>query len=193
MYSSGDIAKRALIRVEMIEAEKKLSRKRMRSGILVFGVGAAILAIMILVYPFSAPTLNNGTSVFDGQVPLNAYVQPDIGAKPYLGGYEEARHGLMIPGYDRFFVTANDTQANVVLFNPLENESLFVYEILLEETAETIYVSGMIEPGMYVGDITLNRQLQKGEYAAYLVIHAYEPGEASEISQITTAVDIIAE
>lgn len=45
-------------------------------------------------------------------------------------------------------------------------------EIILEETGETIYSSGLIKPGYSIEYIEFNKELAAGEYAARAVFHA---------------------
>ncbi len=50
----------------------------------------------------------------------------------------------------------------------------------LEETGETLYTSGLIEPGKQVKNIELSRPLEKGEYKAIFHVQPFSTDEESE-------------
>lgn len=54
--------------------------------------------------------------------------------------------------------------------NPEGNPCYFTFEIVLTETAETIYTSKMVEPGKAITEVELTRALEPGEYLAVLKI-----------------------
>jgi hypothetical protein len=67
------------------------------------------------------------------------------------------------------------------------------FEIRLSDTDETLYVSGLIEPGMNEHIITLNRPLEAGEYKAALIIKMFTPEEQNFAGETTMDFDLIAE
>lgn len=86
---------------------------------------------------------------------------------------DEVKKGIEIPGYPSLYISAGSTDANVMLSNPEGNPCYFVYELILSDTGESLYRSGLIPPGEAVSGITLNRSLSAGEYQAVLSVSTY--------------------
>ena len=61
-----------------------------------------------------------------------------------------------------------DVQMN--LMNPEGNPCYFTFEIVLNDTDETIYTSKMVEPGKAITEVTLEKALAAGEYPATIKI-----------------------
>ena len=72
--------------------------------------------------------------------------------------------GIQIPGYKTIIVAAGTKDVSVELVNPEENNVYFEISFYLPETKETIYTSKLISPGQTLYDITLERELEAGEY-----------------------------
>lgn len=56
------------------------------------------------------------------------------------------------------------------LMNPEGNPCYFTFEIVLNDTDETIYTSKMVEPGKAITEVTLEKTLAAGEYPATIKI-----------------------
>ena len=55
------------------------------------------------------------------------------------------------------------------------NEDFYLqFNIILKDTDELIYSSGLVEYGGYINAIELNRKLKKGEYDAIVFIQPYD-------------------
>ena len=55
------------------------------------------------------------------------------------------------------------------------NEDFYLqFNIILKDTDELIYSSGLVEYGGYINTIELNKELQKGEYDAIVFIQPYD-------------------
>ena len=55
------------------------------------------------------------------------------------------------------------------------NEDFYLqFNIILKDTDELIYSSGLVEYGGYINAIELNKELQKGEYDAIVFIQPYD-------------------
>lgn len=76
----------------------------------------------------------------------------------------DVEEGIQIPGYKTITVEAGTKEVSVELVNPEENNVYFEISFYLPETTETIYTSKLIAPGQTLYDITLNRELEEGEY-----------------------------
>lgn len=72
--------------------------------------------------------------------------------------------GIRIPGYSVIPVAANSQEVSVDLHNPEENNVYFQIAFYLKDTDEKIFESKLIKPGQHLYTITLNRELEPGEY-----------------------------
>lgn len=72
--------------------------------------------------------------------------------------------GIQIPGYKTITIEAGTKEVDVELMNPEENNVYFEISFYLPDTDETIYTSKKIKPGQHIYHITLNRELEAGEY-----------------------------
>lgn len=79
----------------------------------------------------------------------------------------------LIPGFPNLYMEANQNKLYVELVNPYDNPCYFKYTILLKETSEVIYSSKLIPPGKTINDITLDRNIDKGEYDVIIRINTY--------------------
>lgn len=104
---------------------------------------------------------------------------PDIdpGAEEWNGGKlpnkDETggeKKGIQIPGYPSISLPADKTDVQIALLNPDGNRCYFTFEIVLDDTGETIYTSKMVPPGKAVTNITLSKPLPAGNYKATIKI-----------------------
>lgn len=72
--------------------------------------------------------------------------------------------GIRIPGYKSVEIPAGTKDVSVELTNPEENQVYFQISFYLPETDETIYTSKMIKPGQSLYKITLEKEMEAGEY-----------------------------
>ncbi len=54
--------------------------------------------------------------------------------------------GTRIPGYPSITIEADNKDVQMNLMNPEGNPCYFIFEIVLNDTDETIYTSKMVEP-----------------------------------------------
>ena len=85
--------------------------------------------------------------------------------------------GIQIPGYTSVEVQAGTKDVSVELMNPEENQVYFEISFYLPETDETIYTSKLISPGQHLYDITLERELEAGEYPLTIQYKTYSADE----------------
>ena len=72
--------------------------------------------------------------------------------------------GIQIPGYKSIEIPAGTKDVSVELTNPEENQVYFQISFYLPETDETIYSSDLIKPGQSLYEITLEKEMEAGEY-----------------------------
>lgn len=90
---------------------------------------------------------------------------------------EVPQEGIQIPGYANLIFSAEDTNQNMLLYNPEGNTCYFQYHLKLDD--ESIFDSDYIEPGKGLEKITLSRALQTGEYQLEIKVDTFsiESGE----------------
>ena len=79
---------------------------------------------------------------------------------------------IAIPGYEMLSFTAGKTAQAVNLKNPPENACTFVLTLSLTD-GETLWTGKALSPGEAFTLITLNKELDKGEYPATLHYDCY--------------------
>lgn len=76
---------------------------------------------------------------------------------------------IILPG----FVELDINKPGKLLCNM--NEDFYLqFNIILRDTDEVIYSSGLVEYGNYINAIELNREIEKGEYDAVVFIQPYD-------------------
>ena len=82
---------------------------------------------------------------------------------------EVAAKGVSIPGYKIMNIKADMQTVDVDLYNPEENKDYYYmsFEIRVPNSSddyESVYASGLVEPGNHIYNITLTRAFPVGEY-----------------------------
>lgn len=151
-YINGVISKDDGRDDEMSTTEQKNKKKRKR---IVIGIGlVAVIAAGILYNRMQPKEVTNYDTAFEED-----QIKPEN--EKQKSGTEK---GIQIPGYKTITVAAGSKDVDVELMNPEENEVYFEISFYLPDTDETIYTSKKIKPGQHIYHITLNRELQAGEY-----------------------------
>ena len=79
------------------------------------------------------------------------------------------QQSIILPG----FVELDINNPGKLLCN-LNEDYYLQFNIILKDTEELIYSSGLVEYGGYINTIELNKELQKGEYDAIVFIQPYD-------------------
>lgn len=82
------------------------------------------------------------------------------------------------------------SEGNLMLENPTHNAKLVVVEIYLDETNELIYRSKALPVGSYIENVTLDKVLEPGQYAATAYFNAYRESDQSFVGQAGAAINI---
>ena len=99
-----------------------------------------------------------------------------------------AAAGIQIPGYKSITIPAGTKDVSVELMNPEENKVYFEISFYLPETDETIYTFDLLRPGQHIYDITLDREMEAGEYpltvryATYSADEEMQPRNGAEVN-----------
>ena len=194
-YLSGDIEYGA---VYLMYEDKSAKLKKTTRGRLLT-IAAACLAVAIigaaglynLAFPFHNRT--DYIAIQDGQVPLAAPLPVDKAARPYTGAQPKTItvDGVKYPVMDSMTIPADTPDILLLLFNPMSNTYNLVFELVADN--ETLYSSGLVEPGKCIESLTLSRGLTKGEYVATLLIRAYAPDGVTKVSDAGVEISLIAE
>lgn len=91
----------------------------------------------------------------------------------------------------RIFMTEDDSSCELNIGNDPENDVEYIISIVMDDTNEEIYHSGLLSPGFYIGKTKLNVKLKEGNYPCTVFFKAYEPETQIEIGQIVKRLDII--
>ena len=79
------------------------------------------------------------------------------------------QQSIILPG----FVELDINNPGKLLCN-LNEDFYLQFNIILKDTEELIYSSGLVEYGGYINRVELNKELQKGEYDAIVFIQPYD-------------------
>lgn len=83
----------------------------------------------------------------------------------HIDGVENKdKDSILLPGIKVINAKEDDTHIEAVLMNPAGNGCYFTYSIILEQSGDTLYTSGMIEPGKAVTQFDINTTLKAGKY-----------------------------
>lgn len=161
--------------------------------------GVAVLAALIVALVAGGVALGINWGRLTGQRAAASAFAPDIdpnaerwdgGALPNAGGpeSEEEPAGIQIPGYPSITIPADTTDVTLALLNPEGNPCYFTFELVLSDTDEVLYTSGMVPPGEMISDVTLSRPLAAGEYDATIRITtaSLEDGSAMNGANVET-------
>ncbi len=97
---------------------------------------------------------------------------------------------INIPGYEALDFKAGETKQDSRFHNPAENACYFRLTLTLD--GETLWQSDYIAPGEKVGEITLSRALDKGEYQAKLNYECFTLQDKSPLNgaEIDLAINV---
>ena len=144
-------------------------------------LAAAVLAVILAAYGNRKP---KEVTNYESEKAFEEYQEsPD--SMDEAGGQQE---GIQIPGYESIVIPAGSRNALVELTNPEENDVYFEISFYLPETEETIYTSDLIRPGQSIYEITLDKEMEAGEYpltvryATYTADEAMEPRNGAEVN-----------
>lgn len=79
-------------------------------------------------------------------------------------------------------------EAPLLFENPGNNAKLLKMELVRDDTGETLYESGFLAPGTYVGKDELDVELEPGSYACTATISAYREDTRAPLGQAAAEV-----
>lgn len=119
---------------------------------------AIVLALVILFMLLLIPKTKENETIPDKENNIAS-----------LNDNSTKQQSIILPG----FVELDIKNPGKLLCN-LNEEFYLQFNIILKDTDELIYSSGLVEYGGYINAIELNKELQKGEYDAIVFIQPYD-------------------
>lgn len=139
-----------------------------------------LIALCLLVAVFAAllfreltPQSAAGTPVLGLTEASAPGLDPDAAEDTPAPEAEEP--GITIPGWGSVTIAADTADVTVDLYNPEENEGLYylTFQLILADSGEVLYSSGLVPPGEHIRRITLSRPLAAGQYGAIIFVQPY--------------------
>lgn len=85
-----------------------------------------------------------------------------------------------------------DSEANAMIGNPATNTKSFVASIVLDDTQEEVYRSGLIPPDSHINTIKLTKSLAKGKYPATAFYEVYnDAGEMTGKTGVNFTITVL--
>lgn len=88
---------------------------------------------------------------------------------------------ILIPGYDSMIMKANTKEQQVDMGNPSDNKCYFVIVLKLTDGTE-LYRSDYLKPGEGLEEITMEKELDVGEYQAIIEYNCYALEDKSTLN-----------
>lgn len=84
------------------------------------------------------------------------------------------------------------SSGKAMIGNPISNTKNFTVEFIIEDTNESVYISGLIPPGSYIEEIKLEKELGKGKYPTIAYFTSYN-NDGIEVGKVGLNIDITIE
>ena len=161
--------------------------------LLITVIGAVSLLFQFLEYNYKYLSPQGGVSLN-----LDPYSEHERSTEK-SGSQNSEKQGIAIPGFAEITINADSTEAEADLFNPEDNAGLYyvTFELRLfdesENAYETLYTSGLVEPGRHIYSIELSRPLEKGVYSAVIHVQPYYINDKRPTNNADIKIKLIAE
>ncbi|HDN2514139.1 TPA: hypothetical protein P1K40_000321 [Clostridioides difficile] len=108
----------------------------------------------------------------------------DSSAKDYVANIQRPADWdsskIAIPGFNEIKAKSGEGAAYVALWNPMDNPVYFEYDIIMDQTGESILRTNLIPPGKAVTKLPLNKSLKPGTYDITLNVNTYSLDDHTE-------------
>ena len=138
------------------------------------------------------PYCNKDTDSAQNTKPWSPTIEANLGEDD-TSSTRPAGSQIEIAGFSSWHIPAGETKnLPITLKNPDGNPCYFSFSIILSD-GETIYQSDMVPPGEAIKQITINRALSTGEYAATIHIdtNALEDGRAMNKADLNLTITVL--
>lgn len=142
-----------------------------------------VLTIIILIPEkcncmYASLVQNHGNSVIGG---VDLSIDPNEENNSKLQDSNDEQ-GVAISGIAAITFNKGEKKIPVDFYNPEKNADMyyqtFELKIFVNGKYETLYTSGLVEPGKHIEHITLSRELEAGVYQAVVHVQPYYMDEA---------------
>lgn len=165
---------------------------------------AAIIVLIIVGCAVVFTTMSKKAA--EQAAALNANKAPGMDSSIVLG---EAKEGSISEKFAEMQKNANensigvkmnieisledgDSEGNALIENPATNTRSFVVSIVLEDTGEEVYRSGLIPPESHIDNIKLTKSLDKGVYPAVAYYEVYnDAGEMTGKTGVNLTITVL--
>ena len=179
----------------MAEAEKKKTNK----GLIALTLILALMVAALLGYIFLYRPQADEKAAQAVQAAIVAEKNAELGIIPGMSDEDiEARlnqkvaEGMLNVACNPNPVFQNGkSEGNLRIENIPGNNYAVTVTVILEDSGTTVYTSGLIDPGYFVENVTLDVPLQKGEYPALAKFTAYDPKTKEEAGTAGIRVNIL--
>lgn len=145
-----------------------------------FLIATAVFALGLTVANKYLPQKDNQSAVEQVSVTKRPVITVDPNAGELITPTPSPTDpGVVIQGWTAVKVPAGALEANVSFYNPEENAGWYdlTFELILKETEEVVFTTGLIPPGKYCNKVTLSRSFETGVYEAILHVQPYYMNE----------------
>lgn len=151
------------------EEKKDSSMKRKKLIIIIVAVAAlAAACIAVFVLKEMKDSKNSSANVVAWDVDIEEDELPETDE-------------ILIPGYDSMTMAANTKEQAVSMGNPADNNCYFVIILKLEDGTK-LYESEYLKPGEGLNEITMEQELEPGEYQAIIEYKCYSLEDKSSLN-----------
>lgn len=159
-------------------------------------IAAIFLVVIVVCFSMFGNTMEKIAGSFavqrgqNGQSSGGLSLDPnakDITNSYYFGG--GSSDSIAVPGFERLVLKSGQKSQDVLLFNPENNKCFFVIEILTAE-GESLFKSGLLEPGKALYQIELSKTLEAGSYDAVLRYSCYAEGTLDQLNGAETTLKL---
>ena len=101
----------------------------------------------------------------------------DPNAKDYDFSFSDGSNAsedhIAVPGYSEIVLPADTKNVQLVLLNPKGNPCDFRFTLILKDSGEALYTSGLVPPGQAITELKLKRALGTGTYPLVIQIETF--------------------
>jgi hypothetical protein len=99
-------------------------------------------------------------------------------------------HYTVTQNSDWVFPDGKSESINAYVENDKDNETPVYFDIVVDETGETVYSSPVIELGARIEHMKLDKELEKGEYVCTMTYHLVD-GEQNTLTTVDVGLNLI--
>ena len=102
----------------------------------------------------------------------------------------DSKNGIRIPGYGDIYFPANQKTVPITLYNPGENDCLFVFSLYINGQGPCA-ATELVAPGTAVTQIVLDNSLPAGEYDLEIKVDAFDKKSSTPMNNAVVETKLI--